>query len=65
MTTIQTDMEMLTPTPSATLPGKFPGMTLIGDSIMQGAAPMMEGVLGENIYIDAARKRRLLLAHDD
>ena len=33
--------------------------TLIGDSIMQGAAPMIEDVLGEDIFIDAARKRKM------
>lgn len=37
----------------------LPRVTLIGDSIMQGAAPMMDDVLGENIYIDAARKRKM------
>jgi hypothetical protein len=37
----------------------LPGVTLIGDSIMQGAAPMMDDVLGEDIYIDAARKRKM------
>jgi hypothetical protein len=34
-------------------------VTLIGDSIMQGAIPMIEDVLGEEIYIDAARKRKM------
>ena len=38
---------------------ELPRATLIGDSIMQGAAPMMEDVLGEDIYIDAARKRKM------
>jgi peptidoglycan/LPS O-acetylase OafA/YrhL len=33
--------------------------TLIGDSIMQGAIPMIEEGLGEDIYIDAARKRKM------
>lgn len=37
----------------------LPRVTLIGDSIMQGAAPMIEDALGEDIYIDAARKRRM------
>jgi hypothetical protein len=37
----------------------LPRLTLIGDSIMQGAAPMVEDVLGEGIYIDAARKRKM------
>jgi hypothetical protein len=37
----------------------LPRVTLIGDSIMQGAAPMIEDALGENIYIDAARKRKM------
>jgi hypothetical protein len=45
----------LTATPSIVLPR----VTLIGDSIMQGAAPMIEDVLGTNIYIDAARKRKM------
>ena len=44
-----------TPTPALDLPRA----TLIGDSIMQGAAPMIEDVLGEDIYIDAARKRKM------
>jgi len=37
----------------------LPRATLIGDSIMQGAAPMIEDVLGPNIYINAARKRKM------
>ena len=37
----------------------LPHVTLIGDSIMQGAAPMIKDVLGGEIYIDAARKRRM------
>jgi peptidoglycan/LPS O-acetylase OafA/YrhL len=37
----------------------LPRATLIGDSIMQGAAPMIEDVLGEDVYIDAARKRKM------
>jgi hypothetical protein len=45
----------LTATPSM----EVPRVTLIGDSIMQGATPMIEDVLGEDIYIDAARKRRM------
>ncbi len=45
----------LTSTPSIDLPR----VTLIGDSIMQGAAPMMDDVLGEDIYIDAERKRKM------
>jgi peptidoglycan/LPS O-acetylase OafA/YrhL len=45
----------LTPTPAVDVPR----VTLIGDSIMQGATPMIEDVLGEDIYIDAARKRRM------
>lgn len=45
----------LTPTPSIDLPR----VTFIGDSIMQGATPMMEDILGEDIYIDAARKRKM------
>lgn len=36
-----------------------PRVTFIGDSIMQGASPMMEKVLGPNVHIDAARKRRM------
>jgi peptidoglycan/LPS O-acetylase OafA/YrhL len=57
------------PTPSAVLQSPstpthtpaldLPRATLIGDSIMQGAAPMIEDVLGEDIYIDAARKRKM------
>ena len=45
---------------STTSPARdLPAVTLIGDSIMQGAKPMIEDVLGEDIYIDAARKRRM------
>ena len=45
---------------STATPAKdLPTVTLIGDSIMQGAKPMIEDVLGEDIYIDAARKRRM------
>jgi hypothetical protein len=46
----------ITPTP---LPPDLPFVTFIGDSIMQGALPMMDDVLGEDIYIDAARKRKM------
>jgi peptidoglycan/LPS O-acetylase OafA/YrhL len=45
----------LTPTPGTDLPRA----TLIGDSIMQGAAPMIEDVLGRDVYVDAARKRKM------
>jgi hypothetical protein len=46
--------------PSARTPAvDLPRATLIGDSIMQGAAPMIEDALGEDIYIDAARKRKM------
>jgi hypothetical protein len=57
------------PTPDALFPGSItrtatprvhlPRLTLIGDSIMQGAAPMIKDVLGDDIYIDAARKRKM------
>jgi hypothetical protein len=57
--TVQDDMEMRKPTSTATPPSNSPGITLIGDSIMQGAAPMIEDVLGQNIFIDAARKRHM------
>jgi hypothetical protein len=43
----------VTPTPNLHLPRA----TLIGDSIMQGAAPMIDDVLGQDVYVDAARKR--------
>ncbi len=46
-------------TPTATPAIDLPRVTLIGDSIMQGATPMIEDVLGDDIYIDAARKRRM------
>ncbi|HET9910462.1 MAG TPA: acyltransferase family protein, partial [Anaerolineales bacterium] len=36
-----------------------PRVTFIGDSIMQGATPMMEDVFGQDVYIDAARKRKM------
>jgi peptidoglycan/LPS O-acetylase OafA/YrhL len=45
----------LTPTPAPDLPL----ITFIGDSIMQGAMPMFDDVFGEDIYIDAARKRKM------
>jgi peptidoglycan/LPS O-acetylase OafA/YrhL len=38
---------------------RLPRLTLIGDSIMQGASPLMDDVLGKDIYIDAARKRKM------
>jgi hypothetical protein len=37
----------------------LPRVTFIGDSILQGATPMMEDVFGQDVYIDAARKRKL------
>jgi hypothetical protein len=51
----ETSSPPLISTPSIILPRA----TLIGDSIMQGAAPMVEDVLGADIYIDAARKRKM------
>ena len=57
--TVRNNTQILTSTPAATPPRNFLGITLIGDSIMQGAAPMIQDVLDENIYIDAARKRRM------
>ena len=48
-----------TSTPRATATADLPRVTLIGDSIMQGAAPMMDDILGQDIYIDAARKRKM------
>jgi hypothetical protein len=48
-------LSKLTTTPATDLPR----VTFIGDSIMQGAAPMMEDVFGQDIYIDAARKRKM------
>ena len=46
-------------TRTATPATNLPRVTLIGDSIMQGATPTIEDVLGADIYIDAARKRRM------
>jgi hypothetical protein len=46
-------------TPMVTRAGNSPRVTLIGDSIMQGAIPMMEDILGQDICIDAARKCRM------
>lgn len=51
-------------TESVSIPTAMPDLespraTLIGDSIMQGALPMIEDVLGEDIYVDAARKRKM------
>ncbi len=45
--------------PTSTRTADLPRVTLIGDSIMQGARPMIEDVLGEGVYIDAARKRKM------
>jgi hypothetical protein len=45
--------------PTSTPATNLPRATLIGDSIMQGASPMIEDVLGAEIYIDAARKRHM------
>ena len=53
---LSTDLHTTTATTSA---ANLPRVTLIGDSIMQGATPMIEDVLGANIYIDAARKRKM------
>ncbi|HUE98663.1 MAG TPA: acyltransferase family protein [Anaerolineales bacterium] len=47
------------PTHTGTPAIDLPRVTLIGDSIMQGAAPMIEDVLGEDIYLDAERKRKM------
>jgi hypothetical protein len=44
--------------PSSPAPDR-PRVTFIGDSIMQGAMPMFDDVFGEDIYIDAARKRKM------
>jgi hypothetical protein len=55
----QNDPRTIQSTPMVTQAGNLPGVTLIGDSIMQGAIPMMEDFLGPDIYIDAARKRRM------
>lgn len=57
--TVQNDMEMRRSTSTATPRSNLPDVTLIGDSIMQGAAPVIEDVLGQDIYIDAARKRHM------
>jgi peptidoglycan/LPS O-acetylase OafA/YrhL len=46
-------------TRTATPAPNLPKATLIGDSIMQGATPMLEDILGADIYIDAARKRHM------
>jgi peptidoglycan/LPS O-acetylase OafA/YrhL len=47
------------PLSSTATPTSLPRATLIGDSIMQGAAPMIEDVLGKDVYVDAARKRKM------
>jgi hypothetical protein len=51
--------EQAQPAFTATPAINLPRVTLIGDSIMQGAAPMIKDVLGGEIYIDATRKRRM------
>ena len=56
---VHNDTVMLQSTPAATPLSKLPDITLIADSIMQGAAPMIDDVLGQNVYIDAARKRHM------
>jgi hypothetical protein len=38
---------------------ELPRVTFIGDSIMQGATPMLEDVFGQDVYIEAARKRKM------
>lgn len=56
------DIANTTPSPSTDSPPAVdpgPQVTFIGDSIMQGASPLMEKVLGTDIHIDAARKRRM------
>lgn len=45
-----------TPTP---LTPDLPLVTFIGDSIMQGASPMFDDTFGQDIYIDAERKRKM------
>lgn len=57
--TAQKDKLTIPPTLAAIPSSNSPRVTLIGDSIMQGANPMMEDMLGQDIYIDAARKRRM------
>jgi peptidoglycan/LPS O-acetylase OafA/YrhL len=57
--TVQVDTEIVSSSPATTPSGDLPEVTLIGDSIMQGATPMLEDVLGQDIYIDAARKRHM------
>ncbi|MGZ9166542.1 MAG: acyltransferase family protein, partial [Anaerolineales bacterium] len=48
------------PIPSTATPAlDLPSVTFIGDSIMQGAAPMFDDVFGEDVYLDAARKRKM------
>jgi hypothetical protein len=54
-TSITNSYSTRTETPAPNLPKA----TLIGDSIMQGATPMLEDILGADIYIDAARKRHM------
>jgi hypothetical protein len=52
--------DSLTPIPLSPTPAvDLPKITFIGDSIMQGAAPMFDDVFGKDIYIDAARKRKM------
>ena len=56
----QPTIRSATPSPSTLTPASdLPRGTLIGDSIMQGAAPMIEDVLGTEVYMDAARKRKM------
>jgi len=57
--TVQNDIERRKSIPTITPLSNFLGVTFIGDSIMQGAAPMIEDMLGQNIFIDAARKRHM------
>lgn len=58
--TVQPTQSAASSVPSPLSPEiRLPRVTFIGDSIMQGASPMMDDVLGKDIYIDAARKRKM------
>lgn len=55
----QNDTQALSAVAMVTPERNVPRVTFIGDSIMQGASPLMDDMLGRDIYIDAARKRRM------
>ena len=54
-----TTSRSIPPTLTPTRAPAQPRVTFIGDSIMQGASPMFDDVFGEDIYVNAERKRKM------